>query len=98
ELHAPFSTFNTAGIEVVDSEQKYREDKLLDRPDADEAELDLTPGALDKTNDPVRMYLREMGTVPLLTREGEVEIAKRIERGKLAVIKAISRTPTVAKN
>ena len=42
------------------------------------------------------MYLREMGTVPLLTREGEVEIAKRIERGKLAVIKSISRTPTVA--
>ena len=57
-------------------------------------ELDLTPGALDKTNDPVRMYLREMGTVPLLTREGEVEIARRIERGKLAVIKSISRTPT----
>jgi RNA polymerase primary sigma factor len=43
------------------------------------------------------MYLREMGTVPLLTREGEVEIAKRIERGKLAVIKSISRTPTIAK-
>src|SRR5207247_5959945 len=49
------------------------------------------------TNDPVRMYLREMGTVPLLTREGEVEIARRIERGKLAVIKSISRTPLVAK-
>ena len=44
------------------------------------------------------MYLREMGTVPLLTREGEVEIAKRIERGKLAVIKSISRTPTIAKH
>jgi RNA polymerase primary sigma factor len=98
ELDDLFSTFGNAGIEVVDSEQKYREDKLLDRPDAEETELDLTPGALDKTNDPVRMYLREMGTVPLLTREGEVEIAKRIERGKLAVIKAISRTPTVAKN
>jgi RNA polymerase primary sigma factor len=98
ELDDLFSTFGNAGIEVVDSEQKYREDKLLDRPDQEEAELDLTPGALDKTNDPVRMYLREMGTVPLLTREGEVEIAKRIERGKLAVIKAISRTPTVARN
>src|SRR5574339_312915 len=47
--------------------------------------------------DSVRMYLREMGTVPLLTREGEVEIARRIERGKLAVIKSISRTPLVAK-
>ena len=99
ELDDLFSTFSAAGIEVVDSEQKYREDKLLDRTGegAEELELDLTPGALDKTNDPVRMYLREMGTVPLLTREGEVEIAKRIERGKLAVIKSISRTPTVAR-
>jgi RNA polymerase primary sigma factor len=98
ELDDLFSTFGNAGIEVVDSEQKYREDKLLDRPDGGEdIELDLTPGALDKTNDPVRMYLREMGTVPLLTREGEVEIAKRIERGKLDVIKSISRTPTIAR-
>jgi RNA polymerase primary sigma factor len=98
DLDDLFSTFGSAGIEVVDSEQKYREDKLLERPEAGEdLELDLTPGALDKTNDPVRMYLREMGTVPLLTREGEVEIAKRIERGKLAVIKSISRTPTVAR-
>jgi RNA polymerase primary sigma factor len=99
ELDDLFSTFGSAGIEVVDSEQKYREDKLLDRTGegAEELELDLTPGALDKTNDPVRMYLREMGTVPLLTREGDVELAKRIERGKLAVIKSISRTPTIAK-
>jgi RNA polymerase primary sigma factor len=98
ELDDLFNTFGSAGIEVVDSEQKYREDKLLERGEAgEEVELDLTPGVLDKTNDPVRMYLREMGTVPLLTREGEVEIAKRIERGKLAVIKAISRTPTVAR-
>jgi len=95
ELDDLFNTFGTAGIEVVDSEQKYREDKQAEG--GDELELDLTPGALDKTNDPVRMYLREMGTVPLLTREGEVEIAKRIERGKLAVIKSISRTPTIAR-
>jgi RNA polymerase primary sigma factor len=81
ELDDLFSTFGSAGIEVVDSEAKFREEKA---------------GALDKTNDPVRMYLREMGTVPLLTREGEVEIAKRIERGKLAVIKSITRTPTVS--
>jgi RNA polymerase primary sigma factor len=94
ELDDLFNTFGTAGIEVVDSEQKYREDK---QAEGEELELDLTPGALDKTNDPVRMYLREMGTVPLLTREGEVEIAKRIERGKLAVIKSISRTPRVAR-
>ncbi|MGH9410412.1 MAG: sigma-70 family RNA polymerase sigma factor, partial [Vicinamibacterales bacterium] len=99
ELDDLFSTFGSAGIEIVDSEKTYREEKLLDRTGegAEELELDLTPGALDKTNDPVRMYLREMGTVPLLTREGEVEIAKRIERGKLAVIKSISRTPTIAR-
>jgi RNA polymerase primary sigma factor len=99
ELDDLFNAFGSAGIEVVDSEQKYREEKLLDRTGegAEDIEFDLTPGALDKTNDPVRMYLREMGTVPLLTREGEVEIAKRIERGKLAVIKSISRTPAVAK-
>ena len=99
ELDDLFSTFGNAGIEVVESEQKYREEKMLGRTSerGGEPELDLTPGALDKTNDPVRMYLREMGTVPLLTREGEVAIAKRIERGKLAIIKSISRTPTIAK-
>ena len=99
ELDALFSMFGNAGIEVVESEQKYREEKMLDRSSdgGGEPEFDLTPGTLDKTNDPVRMYLREMGTVPLLTREGEVEIAKRFERGKLAVIKSISRTPTVTR-
>jgi RNA polymerase primary sigma factor len=64
---------------------------------AEEGEIDLTPGALEKTNDPVRMYLREMGTVPLLTREGEVAIAQRIERGQLTVLKIISRSPIVLK-
>src|SRR3954462_5220776 len=101
ELDELLSIFGSAGIEVIDSDQKYLRDdvKPIDRTGegAEELELDLTPGALDKTNDPVRMYLREMGTVPLLTREGEVEIAKRIERGKLAVIKSISRTPTIAR-
>ena len=63
--------------------------------ESEDVELDLSPGTLEKTNDPVRMYLREMGTVPLLTREGEVEIAKRIERGQLRVMKAISRSPIV---
>src|SRR5579862_1883833 len=94
ELDDLFSTFGSAGIEVVDSEKAYRDDKLQGEG-GEEMDLDLTPGALDKTNDPVRMYLREMGTVPLLTREGEVAIAKRIEQGKLAVIKSVSRTPRV---
>src|SRR5688572_19377561 len=98
DLDDLFNAFGTAGIEIVDSDKAYRGDKDFDRDsNEDGPELDLTPGALDKTNDPVRMYLREMGTVPLLTREGEVAIAKRIERGKLAVIKSISRTPTIAK-
>src|SRR5262249_10561097 len=60
-------------------------------------EPDLTPGALEKANDPVRMYLREMGTVPLLTREGEVEIAKRIERGQLTVLKVLSRSLVIVR-
>ncbi|HKP69857.1 MAG TPA: RNA polymerase sigma factor RpoD [Pyrinomonadaceae bacterium] len=59
----------------------------------DEIDLDLSAGALDKSNDPVRLYLREMGIVPLLTREGEVTIAKRIERGQIKTRKAISRSP-----
>src|SRR5213083_865712 len=100
ELDDLFNTFGSAGIEVIDSDQKYLRDdvKPIDRTaeGAEELELDLTPGALDKTNDPVRMYLREMGTVPLLTREGEVEIAKRIERGKKAVLRVIARTPMAA--
>ena len=52
-------------------------------------------GALETTSDPAHIYLREMGVVPLLTREGEVDIAKRIERGQLRVLKALSRSPIV---
>ena len=75
ELDDIFSMFGSMGIEVVDSEQKFRE-----KSEEEGVELDLTPGTLDKTNDPVRMYLREMGTVPLLTREGEVGRASCRER------------------
>ena len=99
ELDDLFSTFQAAGIEVVESEEKYNERKALDRSSegSDDSEPDLTgPSTADKTNDPVRMYLREMGTVPLLTREGEVEIAKRIEHGKRSIIRAMSRAPAVA--
>src|SRR5712691_4024617 len=77
-------------VETVEAEPK-------EEVATEEVELDLTPGTLEKTNDPVRMYLREMGTVPLLTREGEVAIAKRIERGQLLVLKTISRSPIVLK-
>jgi RNA polymerase primary sigma factor len=103
DLDDLFSAFGTAGIEVIETEdQSFAADKLSNREKAkasstqsDDVELDLTPGTLEKTNDPVRMYLREMGTVPLLTRDGEVEIAKRIERGQLRVMQALSRSPLV---
>ncbi|HVB98427.1 MAG TPA: RNA polymerase sigma factor RpoD [Candidatus Dormibacteraeota bacterium] len=107
EIDDLFSTFERHGIDVYEdapekvaraeaaalegAEPDQKEDDLADN------ELDLSPGTLEKTNDPVRMYLREMGTVPLLTREGEVAIAKRIERGKMAVLKVISRSPLVWK-
>ena len=64
---------------------------------AAEAGLDLSFGVDSKSQDPVRIYLREMGSVPLLTREGEVVIAKRIEHGQLVVMKAITRSPIVIK-
>src|SRR5688500_1498854 len=70
------------------------EEETVDEEDLD---LDLSAGALDKSNDPVRLYLREMGIVPLLTREGEVTIAKRIERGQNKTQKAISRSPIAVK-
>jgi RNA polymerase primary sigma factor len=110
DVHSPedlddlLSVFDNEGIEVVEAPRAKSAEKLPlekveevkpEEAEGEDVELDLTPGALDKTNDPVRMYLREMGTVPLLTREGEVEIAKRIERGQLNVLKALSRSPIV---
>ena len=71
--------------------------EVKEEPVAEEGEPNLTPGTLEKTLDPVRMYLRDMGTFPLLTREGEVAIAKRIEHGELLVLKTISRAPLILK-
>ena len=102
DVHSPedlddlLTTIGTQGIDVLEGPKLPS--SALDKEDeelGEDVELDLTPGALEKTNDPVRMYLREMGTVPLLTREGEVEIAKRIERGQNRVLKALSRSPIV---
>jgi RNA polymerase primary sigma factor len=92
DLDDMLTMFENAGIEVLESPKAKLEGEELKSEEAEDVELDLTPGSLDKTNDPVRMYLREMGTVPLLTREGEVEIAKRIERGQINVLKALSRS------
>jgi len=88
------TTIGSQGIDLREGPE-FPGDKDFELEEGEDVELDLTPGTLEKTNDPVRMYLREMGTVPLLTREGEVEIAKRIERGQMRVMKAISRSPIV---
>ncbi|MDT5262874.1 MAG: polymerase primary sigma factor, partial [Acidobacteriota bacterium] len=93
-----------SNITVTDSDERLIEvsasvvasDELDEALDED-VELDLSAGVLEKTNDPVRLYLREMGIVPLLTREGEVTIAKRIERGQIKTQKAISRSPISVK-
>ena len=87
-----------SNIAVADSDERLLEQAAVVIPDDEEeleedVELDLSAGTLEKTNDPVRLYLREMGVVPLLTREGEVAIAKRIERGQLKTQKAIARSP-----
>ena len=87
EIEDIFAALGGEGITIGDSEEKFLEsavaaanaDKKMDESQEEEVEqLDLSPGNLEKTNDPVRLYLREMGVVPLLTREGEVAIAKRI--------------------
>ena len=88
-----------SNIPVADSDERLIEQAAAiatdDEDDSieEDIELDLSAGALEKTNDPVRLYLREMGIVPLLTREGEVTIAKRIERGQIKTQKAIARSP-----
>ncbi|MDA2927129.1 RNA polymerase sigma factor RpoD, partial [Acidobacteria bacterium AH-259-G07] len=91
--------FGDAGIEVINFEQQLEAIKQKIRPKTGENDEDegpeLTAQSLEKTSDPVRIYLREMGTVPLLTRQGEVEIAKRIEKGQRTVLKALSHSPVV---
>jgi len=88
--------FGEHGIELIDSEdhiprREPKEDKAEELTREELNRLELGVGSLEKTNDPVRMYLREMGTVSLLTKEGEVRIAKRIERGEQKVLRALSR-------
>ncbi len=110
EIDDLLSTFERYGIDVyedlasakvalaaADATDSPEPAKDTESTASEDGELDLTPGSLEKTNDPVRMYLREMGTVPLLTREGEVAIAKRIERGQLLVLKTITRAPLILK-
>ncbi|HEY5611422.1 MAG TPA: RNA polymerase sigma factor RpoD [Thermoanaerobaculia bacterium] len=103
ELDEIYIRLADLGIEVVEDGDKIPtpkmitidgavEDKEVDQREEVQAEIAAAAaGVIDKTNDPVRMYLREMGTVKLLDREGEVEIAKRIERGERRVYKALSQ-------
>jgi len=101
DLDSIFSLFGDAGIEVIDSEKVLEVGKQ--KPPSQEPEEgkeqkpDSAVESLEKTDDPVRMYLREMGTVPLLTWPGEVEIAKRMEKGKKSVLKALSHSPVVVR-
>ncbi len=90
DLEDVLGEFDSTGVEMLE------EPKVEKAEDAEEfGELELPQDINEKTNDPVRMYLREMGTVPLLTREGEIELAKRIARGQAAVSKALSRSAIV---
>ncbi|HQR39611.1 MAG TPA: RNA polymerase sigma factor RpoD [Blastocatellia bacterium] len=97
EIEAILDVIGAEGIAISESDEKFLKDSgdELEKESSgdEEMELDLSAGTLEKTNDPVRMYLREMAVVPLLTRDGEVAIAKRIERGLLRKHKAISRSP-----
>ena len=92
------ATIRTRGLDVLtegELQMPYSVEQALAKGTEEEVDLDLTPGAPETGSDPVRAYLREMGASPLLTREGEVEIAKRIERGQLSMLKALSRSPVV---
>ena len=100
DLDDLLATIGTQGVDVLEGQPRLAS-SALDKQFKNEGEvgedveLDQTPGPLETIKDPARIYLREMGVVPLLTREGEVDIAKRIERGQLRVLKALSRSPIV---
>src|SRR5215831_3609162 len=92
DLNDLFVELENSPVDLMEEPKEFdKKDEEID----DLSDLDLSPGALDKSNDSVRVYLREMGMVPLLTRDGEIELAKRIERGENAVRKALSRSPLV---
>jgi RNA polymerase primary sigma factor len=94
------TSIRTRGLDVLEREPQLPyptlEQRLASEPD--EIEVNSVPSAPDSASDPVRVYLREMGASTLLTREGEVEIAKRIERGQLSALKALSRSPIVVQH
>ena len=91
DLEDVYTRFFELGIEIVtDPDRAARKRAAHESESAEEARE-----AVEKTNDPVRMYLREMGTVKLLDREGEVRIAKRIEQGEAKIYQALANNPVV---
>ena len=97
DLEALADTCRHAGIALVESAPLEPDDRPRHGADVGVDELDLSPAPPERASDPVRPYLREVGAVPLLTRQQEVTLAKRIERGKQAVTRALSRAPSVAR-
>jgi RNA polymerase primary sigma factor len=100
ELDEIYLRFADLGVDVIDRPERYqnRDDFESGTNEFDKKEDETTEFGLaahEKTNDPVRMYLREMGTVPLLDREGEVEIAQRIEQGEWMIYEALCENPVV---
>ncbi len=97
DIEEVLGRLEASGISVADADAHLLSQAahvaMDNKASNEESDLDLSAGKLDKTNDPVRLYLREMGIVPLLTREGEVTIAQRIERGQMKAQKAVSRSP-----
>jgi len=96
EIDDLLADLDTAGIEILEEPKLDFVKKSEDGEDF--GDLDFGQDLSDKTNDPVRMYLREMGTVPLLTRDGEIELAKRIEHGQRMVAKVLSRSPLIVRS
>ena len=90
EIHDDLAAANAVAVTAVDGPDADRKEEF-----AADSDLDLSVGEDFKSQDPVRLYLREMGSVPLLTREGEVALAKRIERGHVVVMKSITRSPII---
>jgi RNA polymerase primary sigma factor len=89
-----FRALGEMDIEVVDAPERRKGadgEETSEEEASPEAELDLSPAPVGRTDDPVRMYLREMGRTPLLTREGEIRIAKRIEEGRKEVANSVCR-------
>ena len=110
EIDTLFTTFESEGLEIYEDASMAKAARtsvevvdpteasdLIEVVATDEGEIEQVALVPDKTSDPVRVYLREMGIVPLLTREHEVAIAKRLERGNLLVLKTISRSPLILK-